>query len=125
MVAAGSTATKSIIELDPAGLSAQVLGSMIDFVAVDPAATIAAMADPAIRIVSLTITEGGYFIDAATGHFDPAHPAIAADAAHPDAPATVFGLIVAGLRARRDAGIPPFTVMCCDNIPHNGVASMK
>lgn len=91
----------------------------------DPARTIAALADPATRIVSLTITEGGYFIDARTGHFDPAHPAIVADGRNPAAPATVFGLIVAGLRARREAGLPPFTVMCCDNIPHNGVVTRE
>ncbi|WP_112874681.1 mannitol dehydrogenase family protein [Paracoccus endophyticus] len=116
----------TVVEQSAAAFQARVLGATVDYLPPgDPARTIAALADPAIRIVSLTITEGGYFIDAATGHFDPAHPAIAADAAHPDAPATVFGLIVAGLRARRDAGSPPFTVMCCDNIPHNGVVTRE
>ncbi|MFV0299687.1 MAG: mannitol dehydrogenase family protein, partial [Paracoccus sp. (in: a-proteobacteria)] len=91
----------------------------------DSARVIAQLADPAIRIASLTITEGGYFIDARTGHFDPTHPAIAADGASPDSPKTVFGLLVAGLRARRAAGHPPFTVMCCDNIPHNGLITRE
>ena len=63
------------------------------------------LADPPIRIVSMTVTEGGYFINPATGAFDPENPAIAADAANPDAPKTVFGLILAGLRARRAAGV--------------------
>ena len=63
----------------------------------DAAAIIARLADPAIRIVSLTITEGGYFIDPASGVFNPTHPDIVADAADLGAPKTVFGLILAGL----------------------------
>ncbi|MGO6901956.1 mannitol dehydrogenase family protein, partial [Rhizobium ruizarguesonis] len=88
----------------------------------DATAIIAKLADPEIRIVSMTITEGGYFIDA-SGTFNPTHPAIAADGQNPNAPKTVFGLIVAGLKARKDKGIGPFTVMSCDNIPHNGVVT--
>ncbi len=74
----------------------------------------AQLASPLIRIVSLTITEGGYFIDPASGVFDPAHPAIVEDARDPAAPKTVFGLILAGLAERRAKGIPPFTIMSCD-----------
>ena len=110
----------TVVELDPNGLNARVIGSMVDFVPVDPQAVTAAMADPAIRIVSLTITEGGYYVDAKTDGFDAAHPDIAHDAAHPDAPKTVFGMILAALRRRRDAGAEPFTVMSCDNLPENG-----
>jgi len=115
----------TVVELDPAGLSARITGAMVGFVPVDPQATIAAMADPAIRIVSLTVTEGGYFVDATTDGFDARHPEIAADAAHPDAPRTVFGMILAALRARRTAGIPPFTVLSCDNLPGNGHAAAR
>ena len=71
------------------------------------AATIARMAAPDIRIVSMTITEGGYFLDA-EDRFDPSHAAIAADAANPEAPRTVFGMILAALRQRRQAGMPPW-----------------
>jgi len=111
----------TVVEQSAGASQARVIGAMIDYPpAADATAIIARLADPAIRIASLTITEGGYFIDAQTGHFDPAHPAIAEDGRNPDAPRTVFGMLVAGLRARRAAGIPPFTVMCCDNIPHNG-----
>ena len=112
----------TVIELDPAGRSARRIGSMIDFVPVDPdnAALIAAMTRPEIRIVSLTVTEGGYFIDPATGRFDPRAPEIAHDGANPATPGTAFGAIVAALRARKSAGIPPFTVMSCDNLPANG-----
>ncbi len=112
----------TVIELDPAGHKARRIGAMIDFaeVAPDNAPLIAAMADPAIRIVSLTVTEGGYFVDPATGRFDPAAADIAADARNPGKPITAFGAILAALKARRAAGVQPFTVMSCDNLPGNG-----
>jgi len=110
----------TVVELDPNGLSAQVCGAMIDFVEVDPAALIGRLVRPDIRIVSLTITEGGYFVDPNTGGFDAAHPEILADLHAPAAPRTVFGVLVAALLARRDRGIAPFTVMSCDNLPENG-----
>ena len=111
----------TLIELDPEGVSAEVVGSMIDFLPVDPANAplIAAMSDPAIRIVSLTVTEGGYFRDA-TGALDVDHPDIRHDADHPDTPRTAFGAMIAALRARRAAGTVPFTAMCCDNLQSNG-----
>ncbi len=94
---------------------------MIDFIKpFDVAANLAALVDPAIRIVSLTVTEGGYYVSPATQHFDPAHPDIVADSKAPDAPKTAFGLIAAGLKKRRDAGVAPYTVMSCDNLPGNG-----
>jgi mannitol 2-dehydrogenase len=111
----------TVVEQDISRSAATVTGPMLDVItAPDFDRIIARLADPSIRIVSMTITEGGYFIDPATGKFDPGHPAIVADAKAPDAPKTVFGLIIAGLRSRRAAGHPPFTVMCCDNIPGNG-----
>ena len=111
----------TVIELDPSGRSARRIGSMVDFLAVEPdnASLIAAMTRPEIRIVSLTVTEGGYYVDSA-GHFDPTSPDIAADGANPTKPATAFGAIVAALKARRAAGTPAFTVMSCDNLPGNG-----
>lgn len=110
----------TVVELDPEGYRAGIIGSMIDFIAVDPDALIAAMQDPKIRIVSLTVTEGGYFLSAETGGFDPTHPAILGDIGASHAPQTVFGAIIAALKARRQEGIPPFTVMSCDNLPENG-----
>ena len=102
-------------------MQARVTGVMIDFLMPgDAGAIIAQLADPAIRIVSLTITEGGYFIDPASGVFNPTHPDIVADAQNIAAPKTVFGIILAGLIRRRADGVVPFTVMSCDNIPHNG-----
>ncbi|WP_193175663.1 mannitol dehydrogenase family protein [Oricola nitratireducens] len=110
----------TVVELDPAGFSATVSGSMIDFARVDPVGLIDTMAQPEIRIVSLTVTEGGYYVDAKTGGFDASHPEIVADRDSPDHPKTVFGIIIAALMKRRDAGIAPFTVMSCDNLPENG-----
>jgi mannitol 2-dehydrogenase len=78
------------------------------------------LARPQIRIVSLTVTEGGYYISPATQTFDSSHSDIVADARDIKAPKTAFGLIVAGLKRRREAGVAPFTVMSCDNIPGNG-----
>ncbi|QDY71112.1 mannitol dehydrogenase family protein [Qingshengfaniella alkalisoli] len=101
--------------------AACVTGPMIDFLPVgDTGAIIDALCRPEIRIASLTITEGGYFVDAGTGHFDPGHPAIVADVVAGDRPGTVFGVLVTALRIRRERDIPPFTVMSCDNLPHNG-----
>lgn len=115
----------TVIELDPSGHRARRIGSMIGFIPVEPenGPLIAAMARPEIRIVSLTVTEGGYFIDPATGRFDPTSAEIAADARNPDRPATAFGAILAALRQRRAADIAPFTVMSCDNLPGNGAVT--
>ena len=114
----------TVVEQSAQRSQARVTGAMIDALpSNDPATVIRTLADPAIRIVSLTITEGGYFIDPASGVFDPQHPQILADGSTPDDPKTVFGLMVAGLNRRRQAGIAPFTVMSCDNVPHNGVVA--
>lgn len=76
----------TVVEMSPEGYSARVTGPMVDFCPVDSAAIIARMTDPAIRIVSLTITEGGYYVDATTGGFDADHPDMQADARSPGAP---------------------------------------
>ncbi|MEU7854223.1 mannitol dehydrogenase family protein [Nonomuraea sp. NPDC049141] len=101
---------------------ARVIGSIIDYLFApdDPEAVIEKMAEPAVRIVSLTVTEGGYNIHPVTGEFDAETPAIRADLAPGARPATVFGLVTEALRRRRDRGVPPFTVMSCDNIQGNG-----
>jgi mannitol 2-dehydrogenase len=111
----------TVVEQEAHTKSARVTGAMIDFVApADAAAALAEMIKPEIRIVSLTITEGGYYISPATQSFDAAHPDIVGDANSLNAPKTAFGLIAAALKHRRDAGMKPFTVMSCDNIPGNG-----
>ncbi|MEP3279623.1 MAG: mannitol dehydrogenase family protein [Stappiaceae bacterium] len=112
----------TLIELDPGGRSAEVVGSMIDFVPVEEGnrALIAQMADQAIRIVALTVTEGGYYIDPVSKGFDTAHPDIQYDAANPDKPRTAFGAIVAALKQRNAEDVGPFTGLSCDNLQGNG-----
>ena len=81
---------------------------------------LAAMADPAVSVVSLTVTEKGYCHAPATGTLNLDHPGIRHDLAQPDAPQTAPGFLLAGLRARRAAGLRPFTCLSCDNLPGNG-----
>ena len=112
----------TLIELDPDGISAEVIGPMIDYIPVeqDNQALIERLAQADIRIVSLTVTEGGYFIDPATKLFDKNHPDIVHDAENPGAPKTAFGAIVRSLILRHDRGIGPFTGLSCDNLQGNG-----
>ncbi|PTE12623.1 mannitol dehydrogenase family protein [Pseudogemmobacter blasticus] len=102
-------------------VSARVIGALADVLAGANvgAAALAAMGNPACRIVSLTVTEKGYGITS-TGGLDRNHPAVKADLARPDAPSGVIGLIAAALAARRAANLAPFTVLSCDNLSHNG-----
>jgi mannitol 2-dehydrogenase len=111
----------TVVQQEAEATDIRVTGSMIDFVRpYDTGALLSRLSEPSIRIVSLTVTEGGYYISPATQHFDPKHADIVYDAQHGDAPKTAFGLIVAGIKRRRAAGTAPFTVMSCDNIPGNG-----
>ncbi|GAB6966074.1 mannitol dehydrogenase family protein [Komagataeibacter kakiaceti JCM 25156] len=98
----------------------RVIGSITEYMyaPADRAATIARLADPAIRIVSMTVTEGGYYVDE-NGVFPLDHPVIAADLKR-DVPHTVFGLVTEALRQRRESGAGPFTILSCDNLPQNG-----
>lgn len=86
----------------------------------NPAALVAAMADADVHIVTLTVTEKGYRLDPATGELLTADPDVAADIADLSAPRTAPGFIVAALRERKARGLRPFTVISCDNLPHNG-----
>ncbi|MEP6021351.1 MAG: mannitol dehydrogenase family protein [Paracoccaceae bacterium] len=112
----------TLIKLDPSGTSTEVTGSMIDYLPIedDNQSLIQTIADPNIRIVSLTVTEGGYYIDPVTGGLDETHEDIQHDAHNPTTPKTAFGAIVAALRLRRDAGHPAFTGQSCDNLQGNG-----
>jgi mannitol 2-dehydrogenase len=100
----------------------RVIGSIVEYLLApdDPDAVIERMADPATRIVSLTVTEGGYNIHAVTGRFAEDDPAVLADLQPGAVPRTSFGLITEALVRRRQRGIPPFAVVSCDNIQGNG-----
>lgn len=83
-------------------------------------AVFAAMCEPQVAIVSLTITEKGYCHSPATGQLMLDHPMIAADLRNPHQPKTAPGVVVEALARRKAAGLPAFTVMSCDNMPENG-----
>ena len=109
------------------GTTTRVIGSLLDVLdaATQRGELISVMADPRIRIISLTVTEKGYCHDPATGELDPRHQDILHDLAHPEAPVSAPGLIVRALELRRASGIAPFTVLCCDNLPANGETTAR
>jgi mannitol 2-dehydrogenase len=100
----------------------RVIGSIVAYLFApdDPEAVIGQLAAPSTRIVSLTITEGGYNISDITGEFDTANPDVVRDLAPGALPRTTFGLVTEALRRRRERGLVPFTVMSCDNLQGNG-----
>jgi fructuronate reductase len=112
----------TLVERDGDAERLQVIGAVRDVLVAPegPAALVAAMAAADTQIVTLTVTEKGYKLDPVTGDLLLGDPAIIADLATPGAPQTAPGFIVAALRARRDAGLTPFTAISCDNLPHNG-----
>lgn len=112
----------TVVEIEKDQMSASVAGAMVDFLHVVDGhkPIIETIAQSQTRIVSLTVTEGGYYVDASTGQFDADHPDILYDTKNLGAPKTVFGAIVAGLALRRDELGTPVTVMSCDNLPGNG-----
>jgi fructuronate reductase len=111
----------TLAEKSGAGARYRVIGAVRDvvFAPDDPARLPALVADPRIRIVSLTITEKGYCHDPASGRLNWSHPDIVHDLAHADAPVSAVGILAAGLRQRQPGGAP-ITLLCCDNLPHNG-----
>lgn len=104
------------------GTEHRVIGALLDSVVAreDPARLVGRMVDPAIRIVSLTVTEKGYCHTPQTGDLDERHPDIVHDLNNVDAPRSAPGFIAAALARRRAQGLPPFTVLCCDNLAANG-----
>ncbi|MCW2713872.1 MAG: mannitol dehydrogenase-like protein [Frankiales bacterium] len=100
----------------------QVIGSLVEYLYApdDPEEVVERLAAATTRLVSLTITEGGYLVDPLTGVFRPDEPAVQLDLQPGSQPTTVFGLVVEALARRRDRGTPPFTVLSCDNVPQNG-----
>ena len=111
-----------VIKHADGSLDARVVGSIVEYLLApdDPDAVVEKMAAEGTRVVSLTVTEGGYNIAATTGEFDATHPDVVSDLEPGTAPRTSFGLVTEALARRRDRGLAPFTVVSCDNIQHNG-----
>jgi fructuronate reductase len=112
----------TVVEKAPEGERTTTVESVVDCLVApeDPAAVLTAMADPAIRIVTLTVTEKGYHHTPATGALNRDDPDVVHDLARPEEPRTAPGFLVAALARRRRAGLRPFTVLSCDNLPDNG-----
>ena len=113
----------TVLETGAESAQPKVIGSVVE--SLHPtfdgiSAILEKMAEPQVAIVSMTITEKGYCADPATGQFNPQNPLIQHDLQHPDAPTSAIGCIVASLRLRKERGLPPFTVMSCDNVQENG-----
>lgn len=103
-------------------IKARVIGSIVEylFAPENPGVVTEKIANPDIRLITLTITEGGYNFDSNTGEFRVNEPSIQWDLSHPDDPQTVFGFLTRGLKLRKERGIEGLTIQSCDNIQKNG-----
>jgi len=112
---------------DAGGTRCEVVGSIIGILDArrERERLLSIMAHPAVKIVSLTVTEKGYCHDPATGRLDERHPDIVHDLADPAFPNSAPGFIVAAIERRRRDGVPPFAVMSCDNLPSNGKTASR
>jgi len=107
---------------DAGGAHLRVVGAITEVLVApeDPEAVLERLTRPSVRVVTLTVTEKGYCHDPATGALNEDHPGIRHDLENPDRPETAAGFLVEALDRRRKAGVPPFTVLSCDNLPSNG-----
>ena len=112
----------SVLERDGDADRLRVVGAVVGSLVApeSPSDVIDRLADPATRIVTLTVTEKGYCHDPATGTLRRDDPGVGHDLEHPERPQTVLGLLTAALERRRLKGTAPFTVLSCDNLPANG-----
>ncbi|MBP5975446.1 mannitol dehydrogenase family protein [Brasilonema sp. CT11] len=117
----------TLVERSPEGDRARVIGAITQYLFApdNRQAVIDTLADPKCRIVTLTITEGGYYYIEGSGEFDANHPTIQYDLQHPDEPIGVYGFLTAALDRRRQQGLAPFTVLSCDNLQGNGNIARK
>ncbi len=112
----------TLVERNAAGESARIMASLKRVLVApeSPTEVIAAMSQPSVHLVTLTVTAKGYGLARDRGALDVSDPGVAADMASLAKPRTAVGFIVAALKARRTGGLPPFTAVSCDNLPDNG-----
>lgn len=117
----------TVVTRDAQGDEARVIGVMTRclFAPDETAAVLDALAAERTKLVTLTITTRGYLIDPATGELALGDPAVVADLADPSRPSSAVGYLVEALDRRRRAGLPPFTVLSCDNLPGNGAVARR
>jgi fructuronate reductase len=114
----------TLVERGQAGEKLRIVGSVKEVLVApeDPESVLRRLTDPGVKIVSFTITEKGYLCDPASGELQADHPDIQHDLNNPNVPCTMHGFITESLARRRHAGLPPLTLLCCDNLPANGQA---
>ena len=110
----------TLLERGARSTSARIVASIDRVIAADAQATLAALCDPAVRVVTLTVTEAGYGIHRESRLPDIDNPVVIADLAQPEKATGVLGLLVAAIQNRRESNLKPFTVLSCDNLPANG-----
>ena len=113
----------TVVERGIKDTNAYIVGSITAYMYApeDPRAVIEKMANPDTHIVSLTVTENGYYHSEATNSLMTDAPEIVNDLNHPEKPATLYGYLYEALLLRYKKGLTPFTIMSCDNMPQNGV----
>ena len=118
----GQDCLYTLVEQDNTTSQARLIGSLPEYIFgyAQPELVFERLTDQNIKIVSLTATEGGYCFNQGTGDLDLNHPGIQHDLKNPAQPHTIFGYLAGGLEQRRRAGLPPFTVLSCDNLQGNG-----
>lgn len=117
----------TLVERASTGDTARIIASIHRYLFApdDQQAVIKALAAPECRIVTLTITEAGYYYIEGSGEFDVDHPIIQHDLQYPETPISIFGFLTAALDHRRQQGLAPFTVLSCDNLQRNGAIARK
>lgn len=112
----------TVVERSSGADRARIVGSMVNYLLApeEPERVLHVLADRATRVVSLTITEDGYNLDESNEHFNESSPAVVHDLEHPSAPVSVFGYLCEALDRRRVGGLPPCTILSCDNLQGNG-----
>ncbi|MEP7055225.1 MAG: mannitol dehydrogenase family protein [Actinomycetota bacterium] len=117
----------SLISRSNAGDRVRIIGSIRSSLVApeDPEAVLRRLTDPAVTVVTITVTEKGYCAVGSTGDLDTSRSEVAHDIACPSAPLSLLGFLVEGLARRRTAGVAPFTVASCDNLRSNGVATRR
>ncbi len=116
-----------VLELESERESYRVIGSLVGhlFAPETTAGVLERLSSPDCLIVSLTVTEGGYFLEDGTGRFLSEHPDVQHDLAHPDSPRTWLGFVAEAAQRRMQLGHAPFTLLSCDNVQSNGATARK
>lgn len=110
----------SLVERDESGEHIEIIGAIITALDYRDGAAAVLDAIAGAQIVSLTITENGYYLRGADKRLNLEHPAIAADLSDAGAPKTAIGILAEAFERRRQSGAKAFTALSCDNIQHNG-----